>query len=663
MPIQRRLADNADAQAARQAASWFQELPPDADVWLLLSASDPTSFWYGTRLTYEISPRRLSIAINTLPAAARHADALLAFGSARATLPPGWILWRRGARVLLFRRVGPHPRPLPQEQGRGDDGGRLFRPVGRLAAGHTARDVVSLGSGPQRPGTSLFPLWLRALAGLWSLCLVILLGALLLGVTLRAPPFAWWWANLALAHLTGAAALTWLLLMGLLLTGHLSVWPVYLALLLLLPTGRRACTRLFPANRTVTRPTQPERKEGSRGKVSSLFPLSSSLWEWGLLAVIALGVFTALERGLLIGLDWDGFMIWQLKAKAFFLDGNVSLLHDPGHFPYAHLDYPLLVPLQTWWTYAHFGAVSERWAQTNGLLFYADVLLLFAAAVHRYLARPVVLLGLALLAGLPELTMHAVSGYADVPLAAYFLALGICLLRPREAPEPTLTWLMAWMLAGMVLTKNEGLLACLAALVVAVLMARRAGDTGLPEGKREEGSGKRSDAGLPVGKRFLLWVGMAAVAYFPWFLMKRAWHLTNDVLQPTKPLHFTARLLWWRLAYALFDGFAAQLGRVGPWFPAWGLVGLLFIVGLAASLRRRIALCNPLWLLAGLQVLGYIGIYLITPASLPAHVGSSVERLVLHVVPTLLLASLLGCFASSSTLQAKDSTRHTSDAL
>ncbi len=579
LPVQRQLADNQQAQDARQAADWLREWPPQTRV-LLIPERGESAFWLTSRLTYDISPRRLALATGSVsPADLRAADVLLIYGARRPALPPDWLPWKQSARLIL---AVPAAHPVPQ---------RASSPL------------------PTRSG----PSWFLLPRGLFGLGMVILLGALLMGVTLRAPLFARWWANLALAHLVGAAALAWLVTFGLLWNQTLPVWPVYLVLLLLLPTGQRAYRLLFPPTR-----------RASAGSIR-LTP-----WEWLLILAVALGLLTAIERGLLIGLDWDGFMIWQLKAKAFFLDGNVSLLRDPSHFPYAHLDYPLLVPMQSWWLYRHIGAVSDRWAQASGLLFYADMLILFAASARLYLSRTITLLGLAILACLPEATMHAVSGYADIPLAAYLLALGVCLMRLLTAQETNLTPLIAWLLAGTVLTKNEGLLACLAALTVAALCARR-----------RQGSPRR------LWKRLWFWSAAAAGAYLPWLWIKRSWHLVNYIFEPTQPVHFTARLFWWRLGYTLWNGIVGQLARIGPWFPAWGLVGLLFLVGLIATWRRRVVESAPLWLLAGFQWLGYVGIYLITPAALPAHIGSSAERLILHVTPLLLLASLIGCFAAT----------------
>lgn len=588
-PLLRQQVNGPDEQAAQAAARWMRPLPPNARVLALLSKRDVRPGWFRIRLNYLVYPRRYDATWDTLPAdAARHFDYVLAYHSAQSVIPAPWN------RLATVKRAS------------------LFAP----AAGKAAQSGQAAG-GKRSPPLVLAA---RILAGLFGLAVVVALGALLLSRTVPGPPFAAWWGNLALAHLAGAAALAWLVTLAALATHRLLVWPVYIAALLLAPGWRQARAWLFPQARTEAQEHSPQ-------------TTGATLWRAFLIGLLALGALTALERGWLVGFhwigEWDSYAIWQFKAKAFFLDGDLSLLRNASRFEYAHLDYPLLVPLQTWWLYRHFGAVSEGWAQLAGFCFYLDALALFAAFAARAVSRSDALLGTALLAALPVLASHALSGYAEVPMAAYTLAIGGCLVSLLVARETASVPLLAWLLAGVALVKNEGLLACLSALLVVALYALRASGT------------KRLAA-----RSWLLWIGAAACAYLPWFLFKRQGHLSNDLLSPKSHPPFTAALLEWRLGYTL-RSFALQLARVGPWYPCWGLLGLLVPVGLFAAVRRRVWLSGPLWLLSLFQLLGYTGIYLITPGSLAFHIGSSIERLVLHIAPNLLLAALLACFGPS----------------
>lgn len=214
-------------------------------------------------------------------------------------------------------------------------------------------------------------------------------------------------------------------------------------------------------------------------------------------------------------------------------------------------------------------------------------------------------------------------------MTAFLLALGVMLAR-RYAGDTALLGLLAWLFAGIALVKDEGLLACIGGLLILACAPRS----------------DKGEAGKRIGRQELAWCGLAAAgAYLPWFLLKLAWHLTNDVLQPGTLPRFTIGLLSWRLEYAL-RSIVLNLARIGPWYPCWGLLLLLSMAGAIMAWRLRVCDSVPLWLLALFQFAGYIGIYLITPYSLAWLVGSSLDRLILHVAPTLLLASLLACFGT-----------------
>ena len=671
LPVQKRLANDADEQAVQEAAQWIAPLPADTRLLLLASNQDPTYFHFHTRLIYFLYPHRIDIALNHLPSdAISHYDGILAFGHMVGGLEANSQLRARGWQV----------------------------------AGHDSRAAFLLSSryvyvAPESLPASRLPLPIRLLSGLFSLAVVVVLGALLLNLTLRAPPFSIGWANLAVAHLVGAAAFAIIQHLCILMVGKPLVWPVYAvlvaALFIVALTPAPLRQNVFPKRsrnmehggeetgdlqddaeklqwrfgRRGTNLTTNQfnvQPQGALNVNTSNSPLPGFFGrgaggEGYYYAACLLGIITVLERAWLIGLDWDALAIWQLKAKMLFWDGNLTAWQHTAPFPYAHFDYPLLTPLLTWWTYRHFDAMDLHWAQANGLLFYADLLIIFAVSACRYVPPSYALLGTAILSGLPEVTLHAVSGYADLPVAAYFLGAGVFLIRALVEREPEAWPLVGWMLAGVILVKNEGLLACASVfLVIAwyMLSVRRASisicaDTA--QIKETDASAKpkyvteqmavAKDSNTRTERARLWWMSAPALAYLPWWLLKHQWQLTNDVMQPVHPPHFTIRLLWWRMWYAILLGFGKQMLWLGPWFPAWGLFGVIVVAGMAAMYRRRVALAHPLWLLAGIQTIGYIGIYMITPAALPAHIISSVDRLTLHITPTLLLAALLSCFA------------------
>ena len=77
-------------------------------------------------------------------------------------------------------------------------------------------------------------------------------------------------------------------------------------------------------------------------------------------AVTVIAVWTALLLRQAVNTPlagWDAMAIWFLKGRAFFETGGMpwGFFADPRFPPYAHLDYPLLVPLTIAGTYAWTG--------------------------------------------------------------------------------------------------------------------------------------------------------------------------------------------------------------------------------------------------------------------------------------------------------------------
>lgn len=592
-PILQAQGEQGDAHAVEAMAHRLQTVPIHARMLLLRSHSDPqhrdlAAVWFAFRLNYLIYPRHYTMAWETLPPDAERFDLVLAFGSACDHVPPPWRPLLRSGHAALFAPNGLSP------------------------------TLTAKGQPPPSQGVSGFGL----LWGLIATALVPVLGALLASRLCRRPPFASPWANLAMAHLLGAGALAWLATLGALLTGRLMVWPTYVLLALLAPGARRARSWIWSSPPQAPDAVEPRQKGQARPQEpepTAPQHAPASLWsrrrQRAAVLLVALSLFALVQRAWLLGIGWDAYSIWQFKAQAFVREGSLGVVRDALYASYAHMDYPLLVPLQTWWTCRAAGGYNERWAQLIGLLFTLDLAAIFVAFAARWVSRERAFTGAALVLSLPLLTVHGVSGFADIEVACTLLAVGVLLADPDRGQFG----LLAGLLAALVLVKNEGMLAAVMALTTLCLGRR---------GKEAFGAGMAAATGL-----------------LPWFLLKRRWRLQNDLLESGKKPHFTPGLLVWRLGVTL-KAIVTTLARTGPNFPGWGLLLLLIGGGLIAFLRRRIAAATPLWTLCGLQLTGYIAIYLITPQPVISHLNSSLGRLLLHLAPTLILAALLSSFGS-----------------
>jgi len=183
-----------------------------------------------------------------------------------------------------------------------------------------------------------------------------------------------------------------------------------------------------------------------------------ALWPGALLLVIiASQVAYAFSYAVILPVNgWDAWAIWFLKARAFFIDANVSpaFLTDQA-YGYDHPDYPLLVPLSVAWVYTAVGRVAETSAKLLWPLQFVSLLVIFCWGILRATARAgradrpgLALLFTALLSLTPIIIVHAAGlpapigglytgdfvGYADLALSLYFLSSGVFfLLYVRES--------------------------------------------------------------------------------------------------------------------------------------------------------------------------------------------------------------------------------------
>ncbi len=365
-----------------------------------------------------------------------------------------------------------------------------------------------------------------------------------------------------------------------------------------------------------------------RGGSPALQPAAPgpAAFRWNWLLVIALAAAFALLLAGLIDVsrsmrygEWDAWNIWNLRAK--FLSGLSGPWKGLETSPYTgHGDYPLLVPgfiAQVW---TALGATPQWVPAAAGLLFFCatEALLVAALALARAVSSAL-LAGLVLLASTSFL-YQAVMQYADVPLAAYYLAaLSLLLLDSRTSLvlAGTFASLAAW-------TKNEGLLFC--AVLLIALLALRTRVYGLR-------------AALSASGAFLLGAVPALVLTlcFKLFLAP-----SSDPV-----LHQTAASLlqkavdggrWVRILSAA----ARETWLLGEswWHP------LLLVAVLALTLRFRIdphtyAAWRTVGLTVTLVAAGYFAVYLFTTQDLAWQLQTSLSRLYAQLWPSFVLLSFL----------------------
>jgi hypothetical protein len=351
------------------------------------------------------------------------------------------------------------------------------------------------------------------------------------------------------------------------------------------------------------------------------FALSTPLYGGTLRAVFVLSFISAaagITGMMAVEPDggWDAWNIWNLRARYLFgLDAEWRQAFAPI---FRHPDYPLMLSgtIARCWNFLADGPLWVAYGVAMGFTL-ATLVLLTAGVARLRGANQGWLAGLALLGSVAFL-QHGASLYADVPLSFFFLA-ALLLLAIHDSEgnsSPRLLVLAGLAAASAAWTKNEGLLFLAAVLVVRALAACR-----------------RGGVHAMLGELGSLLTGAAPVLAVV-LLFKASVKTQNDIVagQDWKTIIPSPADIG-RIGMIL-KGFAGGFWHVGK--ALW----IIFFLGFA-MLGRDGNRCTPalarLLAVVALMLGGYICIYLRTPYDLAWHLETSVDRLVLHLWPSLLL--------------------------
>jgi hypothetical protein len=404
--------------------------------------------------------------------------------------------------------------------------------------------------------------------------------------------------------------------------------------------------------------------------------------------VIALGIVGTVMLRAPDG-AWDAIAIWNVHAK--FLNASSTqgwkAVFDPI-MELSHPDYPPLIPaaVARGWTYA--GQSIPLVPMMLALGFTLALLTLITAAVASARGGILGALACAVLAASPIFLGTALSQYADMPLAFFFL-LAVSLLHRADRehePRPGLH-VLAGLAAGMAaLTKNEG------ALFVLALGAGRLLYLVLVDRSRRQ---LKSLVWLLMGMAPILCVLLFYKSFPPpnyfvagggkdfWKKLlsrPRALLIIDQLLDELGKPHsfsvgFVQRTRTWHWHFLAASSFvllfgldrrrlARRLSKLGLALVVFGLVAdivatraatgtfgwhwpvailaALSIVGLGFDLTR---LRHPSFLAATATLVlvnaGYFVVYLLTPLDLRWQLMFSIERLVFHTMPLAIFVAFL----------------------
>jgi hypothetical protein len=328
---------------------------------------------------------------------------------------------------------------------------------------------------------------------------------------------------------------------------------------------------------------------------------------------------------------WDARAIWGMKANMLFGDGTIfsSNFLDADRIQ-PHFRYPLLYPLAMAFTYFTFGMIDD-WAVMLLVGLFFPFLVSFLYEIIRIATgdQGKALMGSAVLAVLPVFyTMDgpAYSGYADTPLALFFLVSFGTLFLWR------ITNIRELFMAGCVLScflplvKNEGIILLLLNLIW----------VGWP-GDFSKWKKVLKDIGI-----FLV---LAIIVILPWILLRS--NIPN--VQTVKYLErFNFTVITQNLgripAIAGFylKGFLGiQPAMTGHKF-LWGGLWVIFVLAVIQAFARRKWLEIRLFCLVILYCVLMGGMFIIYPYE-PTAMVANFFRINLSITPLVILLVMMQC--------------------
>ncbi len=313
-------------------------------------------------------------------------------------------------------------------------------------------------------------------------------------------------------------------------------------------------------------------------------------------------------------LGWDGLFNFEIKARLAFQNGGVLPLEffsDPSR-SWTLQSYPLLLPLTQSWLYLWIGSADQHFVKILFPLFFAAALCLFSTGNRLFGVRSwQKFVPLLLIFTVPSLLIgdgSASSGYADFPLAVFYLASVIYLAEFWRTGEFSALRLAGALAAAGCWLKQEGAILwfCLMALAAIRLAFARSSWSDWKE------LAKTALPGLLIivgWQAFVRLVSLPAISQF-------------------SPLSFaTLRSNLWR-APIIAESVLYELANWRHWGTLW-LISLSAIVWLFWRRNRPEALL-PFTVLLPLAFYASVYVFSLWPSFI-THLESSFPRLLIQL--------------------------------
>ncbi len=359
-------------------------------------------------------------------------------------------------------------------------------------------------------------------------------------------------------------------------------------------------------------------------------------WFWlllaGLLGALAIAVpsFVDTSNSNPFG-GWDAWAIWNLRAKllaqpdATWKSAFTPVLNQLAGGGATHPEYPLLLSGFVARCWDLMGAIGNVAAPTaiSAMFSLATVgLMVSALAILR--SWSAAMIGGLILVGATAFQLESPWQFADIPIGFYYLAVfALLFLNDAEDQERGRTMVLAGLALGFAAwTKREGMLFALLTVVAVVCCAWVSG----------KATRRRTLLLFALGAA----VPLAIVMYYRLFLAPPTGDFATLTLAAAAR-KFTDLPRYAQIFKSLWDEIIA-LGS-GIAHPLVSIAVLAFCLGIPRERRTQPLMMASfaVWLAV---FIGYVVAYVVTPQELAWHLGTSLGRLLVQLLPGLIFLSL-----------------------
>jgi hypothetical protein len=311
---------------------------------------------------------------------------------------------------------------------------------------------------------------------------------------------------------------------------------------------------------------------------------------------------------------WDAVALWDARAKYFYYNGDLGYLLFLKEHPRLHPSYPLLVPMNLtffysiFFQYHHFSKII--------FIFYFLFLFLFVYSSLRQckLNSTYSLLISSLFTITGNFFFHGIIAYADLGLTFFYTTSTILLFFFIKTGKKSYLLNSAIILGLMAWVKEEGIILMLLNIFILIIYQIVL--------KREK---KIQFKDFFINNLYFF---ISFLIYLPWFLIIIIFNLQSDFIYNFSKFDLNAITKDLKI---IFVAVIKELLNYGNWgFLMWPTIFLILMM------KMKLLFKNPNFLLFIFCILHfflYILVYLITPLPLEWHLGTSLDRMLLHLTP------------------------------